>query len=59
MVPLGKTAYWVVPENLHSPIQQDAVLLRKGEANPAATAFLKYLRGDVARALILSYGYRL
>lgn len=59
VIPLGKTAYWVVPENLHSPIQQDAVLLRKGEANPAAAAFLKYLREDAARALILSYGYRL
>ncbi|WP_417066829.1 molybdate ABC transporter substrate-binding protein [Niveibacterium terrae] len=60
VIPLGsKTHYWVVPENLHTPIQQDAVLLKKGEANPAAAAFLKYLRGEAARAVILSYGYRI
>ncbi|GAB4063232.1 molybdate ABC transporter substrate-binding protein [Uliginosibacterium sediminicola] len=52
-------SYWVVPANLYSPIQQDAVLLKKGEANPAAVALLKFLKGDKARALIKSYGYEL
>ncbi len=52
-------SYWIVPANLYSPIQQDAVLLKKGEANPAATALLKYLKGDKARAVIKSYGYEL
>jgi len=48
-----------VPANLYSPIQQDAVLLKKGEANPAAMALLKYLKSDKARAVIKSYGYEL
>jgi molybdate transport system substrate-binding protein len=52
-------SYWIVPANLYSPIQQDAVLLKKGEANPAAVALLKFLKGDKARALIKSYGYEL
>jgi molybdate transport system substrate-binding protein len=52
-------SYWIVPANLYSPIQQDALLLKKGEANPAAIALLKYLKGDKARAVIKSYGYEL
>ncbi|MDB5813025.1 MAG: molybdenum transporter, periplasmic molybdate-binding protein [Rhodocyclales bacterium] len=52
-------SYWIVPTNLYEPIQQDAVLLKKGETNPAASALLQYLKGDKARAVIRSYGYEL
>jgi molybdate transport system substrate-binding protein len=48
---------WVVPVSLHSPIRQDAVLLKAGENNPAATALLAWLRSDAARSVIQSYGY--
>lgn len=48
---------WVVPAELYSPITQDAVLLKKGEDNPAATALLKYLKGDKAKAIMHKYGY--
>ncbi|SDH16940.1 molybdate ABC transporter substrate-binding protein [Propionivibrio dicarboxylicus] len=50
---------WIVPAALYSPIRQDAVLLDKGRGKPAAEALLKYLKGDKARAVILSYGYAL
>lgn len=52
-------SYWLVPANLYSPIVQDAVLLKKGEANPAAVALMKYLKSDKARAVIRAYGYEL
>lgn len=45
---------WEVPEGLHAPIVQQAVLLRD---EPAARAFLEFLRGDEARAVIAAYGY--
>ena len=48
---------WVAPENLHAPIEQDAVLLHTGDANPAARAFMAFLRGPQARAIIRRYGY--
>jgi molybdate transport system substrate-binding protein len=48
---------WIVPEALHAPIRQDAVLLRAGASNPAAAAFLAYLRADTARALLRGAGY--
>lgn len=50
---------WIVPAGLHAPIRQDAVLLDKGKANPAASALLKYLKGDKAKAVIKSFGYDL
>lgn len=50
---------WIVPAKLYRPIRQDAVLLEKGKAKPAAAALMKYLRGDKAKAVIESYGYAL
>lgn len=52
-------SYWVVPAKLYAPIQQDAVLLKKGEGNPAAKALLDFLKSDKAKTLIRSYGYDL
>jgi molybdate transport system substrate-binding protein len=52
-------AWWVVPGKYYTPILQDAALLKKGEANAAASALLKYLKSDKAKAVIKSYGYEL
>jgi len=48
---------WMVPQTLYSPIKQDAVLLKKGASNEAATAFMTFLKGAEARAIIEKYGY--
>ncbi|WP_174275267.1 molybdate ABC transporter substrate-binding protein [Sphingomonas bacterium] len=48
---------WLVPARLHAPIAQQAVLLRTGAVNPAAIAFVAYLRSGPARAIIDRYGY--
>jgi molybdate transport system substrate-binding protein len=48
---------WLVPESDHAPIEQQAVLLKVGEADPAARAFLTYLKGPKARAIIRRFGY--
>jgi molybdate transport system substrate-binding protein len=50
---------WIVPETLHAPIRQDAVLLNKGADNPAAAALLQFLKSSEARAIIQKYGYSL
>jgi molybdate transport system substrate-binding protein len=50
---------WIIPESLHSPIQQDLVLLLRGKANPAAQQFIEFLRSENAKAVIRSYGYTL
>ncbi len=48
---------WVVPQSLHKPILQDAVLLKAGEGNEAARAFMAFLKGPDARSLIERQGY--
>jgi molybdate transport system substrate-binding protein len=48
---------WIVPASYHAPIVQQAVLLKSGARDPAATAFLKFLKGSQARAIIKRYGY--
>ncbi|NIA56222.1 molybdate ABC transporter substrate-binding protein [Massilia sp. TW-1] len=50
---------WIVPDNLHAPIRQDAVILAKGATNPAAKALEDYLKSDKAKDIIRSYGYAL
>lgn len=52
-------AVWLVPAENYSPILQDAVLLKTGEANPAAAAFVEFLKGDEARAIIEKFGYEM
>lgn len=54
---LAQGSAWVVPAHLHDPLRQEAVLLRKGEREPAATALLAFLKTDEARAIIQAYGY--
>jgi molybdate transport system substrate-binding protein len=48
---------WLVPKANHAPIDQQAVLVKRGARNPAATAFLAFLKGPEARAIIRRYGY--
>lgn len=48
---------WIVPENLHAPIRQDAVILTKGAENPTAKALEAYLKSDKAKGIIRSFGY--
>lgn len=48
---------WVVPEDLHDAIRQDAVLLKTGEDSEAAKAFLEFLQGPETAAIIKEFGY--
>lgn len=48
---------WQVPASLHSPIEQQAVLLRPAAEDLGAQAFLRFLRGAEARRIIVDNGY--
>lgn len=48
---------WIVPANLHAPISQQAVLLKREADNPAARAFIAFLQEPEAKAIIRRYGY--
>ncbi len=50
---------WDVPEDLHAPILQQAVLLKRGLDHPAASSFVEFLASEPARAIIRQHDYRL
>lgn len=50
-------SYWEVPEHLHAPIRQDAVLLNRAGDNPAARAFHEFLNSPGALKTIESFGF--
>jgi len=56
---LASGSAWIVPGSFHDPIRQDALVLAKGAANPAARALAGYLRSDKAKGIIRSFGYEL
>ncbi|MCM0043971.1 MAG: molybdate ABC transporter substrate-binding protein [Burkholderiaceae bacterium] len=50
---------WIVPEDMHEQLKQDAVLLNPGKDSKAAVALVDYLKSDKARKIIDRYGYKL
>lgn len=49
---------WEVPEHYHSPIKQDAILLKNGKTKKAVMELLAYLKSDGALTVLNQYGYR-
>jgi molybdate transport system substrate-binding protein len=49
--------YALVPRDLHPPIAQDALLLAPAASHAGAPAFLDFLRGHEARAILARFGY--
>ncbi|GIZ13209.1 molybdate ABC transporter substrate-binding protein [Pseudomonas sp. NCCP-436] len=56
---LSSGSAWIVPEAMYDPIRQDALILRQGANNPAATALVEYLKSPEAARVIESFGYKL
>ncbi len=54
---LKSGSMWLVPSGLYGPIVQDAVVLKRGQNNPAAAALIVLMKSDGIKELIRSYGY--
>lgn len=54
---LQQGSAWIVPQELYTPILQNAVLLQNGKDNTAARELLEFLQGQQARDIMHSYGY--
>ena len=52
---VDKSSYWHIPESLHQPIEQQAVLLQD---SVAARSFFDYMRTEKAARIIRSMGYQ-
>jgi molybdate transport system substrate-binding protein len=51
--------YVMIPESAHAPLEQAAVLTKRGADNPSARAYLEFLRSTEARAIFDEFGFRL
>jgi len=55
----GKGSYWLVPENLHQPLEQGYVVLKQGAGKPLARQFSDFTSSRQARAIMIKYGFTL
>ena len=53
----NRGSYWEIPQSLYTPIRQDALLLKNGQNNPAASEFIDYLKSPEVRVILDKYGY--
>lgn len=51
------TCRWNVPTEYHQPLEQQLVVLKKGEKNPAAAAFVEFIKSEEIRKIIAENGY--
>lgn len=57
---LEKTGRWVeIPTDFYPKLEQAAILTARGAKNPAAKAYVEFLRTKEARAIFDRYGFRL
>lgn len=56
---IGSGSGWLIPDELHGPFNQTAVLLQNGAENPAALALVDFLKSAQALAIIRKYGFGL
>jgi molybdate transport system substrate-binding protein len=48
---------WDIPEEMHPPIEQAAILMKNAKNKEAARAFLDFVKTDEARATLTKYGF--
>jgi len=48
---------WIVPEHLHQPIKQDAVILLAGKGSPATIELMQFMISEEAKLIMESHGY--
>ncbi|WP_353571210.1 molybdate ABC transporter substrate-binding protein [Candidatus Albibeggiatoa sp. nov. BB20] len=53
----NKGEYWIIPQSDYEPINQAAVMLKRGVNNLAAQAFIDYIKSDKTIEIIEKYGY--
>lgn len=52
-------SHWTVPQALHLPLKQDAILVTRARNHPAGQAFLDFLKTPQAQAVLTDLGYDL
>ena len=53
----SKGGYWLIPENMHEPLEQGFIITKEGTNNALAKRFADYMGGKPARAVMTKYGF--
>lgn len=49
--------YWLIPADLHQPLEQGFIITRRAADNALAQEFADYMSGTAARAIMTNYGF--
>jgi molybdate transport system substrate-binding protein len=55
--PMRDGKRWEIPEDMHPPIEQAAVILKSAKEKEDARAFLAFLKSDPGRRILKAYGF--
>lgn len=53
----SKGGYWLIPDNLHQPLEQGFVITKRAEGSALAKRFAGYMGSAPARAVMTKYGF--
>jgi molybdate transport system substrate-binding protein len=53
----SKGGFWLIPDNLHEPLEQGFVITKRATGNALARQFADYMGNKPARALMMKYGF--
>ena len=52
-----KGGYWLIPDNLHQPLEQGYIVTKRAAGNPLAARFDAFIGSGAARAIMARYGF--
>ncbi|MBU4229399.1 MAG: molybdate ABC transporter substrate-binding protein, partial [Proteobacteria bacterium] len=53
----NRGGYWLIPDNLHKPLEQGYIITKRAESNALAKRFADYMGSKPARAVMTKYGF--
>jgi molybdate transport system substrate-binding protein len=53
----GKGGYWLIPDNLHEPLEQGYIITKHAANNNLAKRFAEFMESKLARAVMTRYGF--
>lgn len=52
-----KGGYWLIPDNLHEPLEQGFIITKRAESNELAKRFADYMLSSPVRLVMTKYGF--
>lgn len=52
-----KGGYYLIPENMHNPLEQGFIITKRGANKPLAKQFADYMGSKQARGVMAKYGF--